>query len=566
MKKLIIALMCLTFVFAGCDKDTAVNTTGVTIKTTLSETQATTATKETETTTVTTETEPVTTETAPPLEIHEQPKEFSIENVSSVEDYFGGDVLYKADFDGDGKDETCTVKIVGHGTQCYVEEIEITKANGEKMVVEHPITATGMRSYFHMGKDSYSINLDDALENITYPFDALSTPEEHLIPIAFGDIFDYSVIGDKLYFSGSLACGFSEVVGEVIYEYAYRDGALRISRIGYIDAIGDVIYDLRDVYAKDSLLVDPCMGGDWVESLPDAEPIVTASAIMKQPEFFVYEKGLTYYVKWRTDPLEEDYTYRKYTLTLPEGYTDGEIISDGPGGGSGELGFLVHAKKGDTDVALWYLFYADRLKAPIYVWENEYLTFTPDEGSKLSEIYAYTPYCIARMYVSTEDERVLYYIVDHTDWQRIRYDKIDGAHPPMAKDLITFADVNFDGEEDICLKLGNFGAQGAVNVRAYLRTDYNNYILCESFEEIPNPVIDAENKQILGTNRESAAEYSYRKFEFKDGEFVKVADILYNADTETVEMDGEVFPSAEFETDDGLWNIPYTKWFDIITE
>ena len=363
MKK-IFAAMLVALLFAGCGESENTFTTqgeATAVETVVSF----------ETTVQTPTTTEPTSETTAKENIGSQPDEFDIKDVSSVEDYFGGDVIYMADFDGDGKDESCTVKVVGHGTQCYVEEIEIKRSNGEKIVVEHPTTATGMRSSFHMQEDRYTIYLDNSCEEIIYPFDTLSTPEEHLIPIRFGDIFDYSVIGDKLYFSGSLACGFSEVLGEVVYEYSYLDGALKISRIGYKDVIGGVVYDLCDVAVTDSLLVDPCIGGDLVDELPEAEPIVTASAIMKQPEFFVYEKGLTYYVKWRNSPTEEDYTYTQYTLTLPMGYTDGEIIFDGPGGGSGELGFLVRAKKGDTDVALWYLFYADRLEAPVCVWENE---------------------------------------------------------------------------------------------------------------------------------------------------------------------------------------------------
>ncbi|MBQ4557403.1 MAG: hypothetical protein IJA60_07145 [Clostridia bacterium] len=577
IRVLILAVAMVFFLAACIDKSENVNgetestavaivtesaTSDTTTETTV-ETAAVVSTKENTTAEVTTE-GIATAETA--VKKKEQPKEFDIDKTSSVENYSFGAVEYKADFDGDGNDETCTVKVVGHGTQCYVEQIKITRENGERIVVEHPITAKGMRSYFHKYKDYYNIYLDDAYDDITYPFDTLATPEEHLTNISFGDIFDYSVIGNKLYFRGSLACSMSEILGDVVYEYTYHDGALKVSRIGYRDYIGGVDYDLCDVVITSSLLVEPCMGGEVVLKLPDAEPLVSASAIMKQPEFFVYEKGLTYYVKWQNSPLKEDYTYTKYTLTLPAGYTDGEIISDGPGGGSGELGFLVRAKKGTDDVALWYLFYADRLAAPVEVWENEHLTFTPDEGTRLNDLYAYSPYYIARQYVNT-DNWVLYYIIDLPDGQRIRYDKEDGAHPPMAKDILTFADVNFDGIEDLCLKLGSFGAQGAVNVRAYLgNDDYETYTLCESFEDIPNPVIDAENRQILGTNRESAGEYSYRKFEFKNGEFVKTLELLYNVDNETVEIGGEVLSAEEFTISGSEWDIESTKWFNILTE
>ncbi len=565
MKKFIIAIMCLSAVLAGCSKGDVTETADASTFATVTETEVVTTAEET----VTTTDEVVTTEDTTPLITGEQPTEFSIDNAISVEDYWNGDVLYKADFDGDGEKENCVVKILGHGTQCYVEDIEITKANGEKIVVEHPTTATGTRTSFYKTKDNYELYLECDTDNdtvIIYPFDTLSTAKENLVNPIFGDIFDYSVIGDRLYFRGSVACGFSEVLGDVIYEYEYRNGALRVSHIWYRDYINDMDYDAGRSTRGSIILVDPSTQEKGDITLPESEPLVEARAIMGNPTFLVYEKGLTYYVKQYTSALSDEYTLKKYTLSLPAGYTDGVIISDGPGGGSGELGFLVSAKKDDRDVALWYLFYADRLAAPVEVWENDYLSFTPDENTRLHEVYAYSPYCIARTYVSTEDERWLYYIIDLGGGQRIRYDKLEDAHPPMANNLVTFADVNFDGIDDLCLKLGNFGAQGFVMVRAYLGIGYDKYTLCESFENISNPALDAENKQILGTNRRSAAERYFTKYEFKNGEFVKVEELLYNADTETVEINGEVLPSAEFETADGLWNIPYTKWSDIIGE
>lgn len=162
------------------------------------------------------ETAAKTTAPATSVETQEVPAVFTMDAARSVEDYYGGDVLYKADFDGDGEKENCTVKIVCHGTQCYVEEIEITRTSGEKIVVEHPTTATGMRSNLYKSKACYNI----------------------------------------------------------------------------------------------------------------------------------------------------------YLHAGPEGYTDGVIISGSPGGGSGELGLAVQAKKGEHDVVLQYLFYADRLAAPVAVWEN----------------------------------------------------------------------------------------------------------------------------------------------------------------------------------------------------
>ena len=566
MKKILAAMLCLCLLLTGCDKSTVSDTA---VSDAISAPEQTTAKTDMQTTASETATAEVTTAAS---KIHQQPTEFSMDNLSSVEDYFGGDVLYNADFDGDGKKETCTVKVLGHGTQCYVEEIVIERENSEKITVEHPTTATGMHSNFYK-YGSYDISFWDGVDHteyVKYTFDMLDTAKEDLTPLRFGDIFDYSVIGDTLYFRGSLACSPSEVVGDIIYAYTYHGGELRVSHMWYEDYINEKTLDIGDLAMHDFLLVKPCKEDTTDVTLPDIEPLIVSRAIMSNPEFLVFEKGLTYYVKQYSSPLSNEFSLNKYTLCLPEGYTDGEIISDSPGGGSGELGLAVHAKKGESDVVLHYLFYSDfagKLKAPVEVREDKDSIFTPDAGTKLYEVYAdaSSHRCVVRAYANADGE-VLYYIIDLLDGQRIRYDMIEGAQSAAAKDIAAFADVNFDGMDDFCLKLGNFGAQGLVLVRAYLREENGKYTLCESFEKISNPAVDAESKQIFSTNRESASECWYRKYEFKDGEFVKTAELLYNAADETVKIGENVLSSAEFTQADSAWDLLNKKWSDIVTE
>lgn len=359
--KRIILLLALALLLTACGKDCIKEQSQTASTTTAEITPQTTVTAE-ETTVETTM-----------VEVKEAPAVFSMEATVSVEDYFGGDVLYKADFDGDGEKDNCIVRIVGHGTQCYVEEIEITRSGGEIMVVEHPTTATGMRSNLYKFTDNYGIYLHAGPEgytDIVYPFDSLSTPEENLIKPRFGDIFDYSVIGDKLYFRGSIACGMSEVLGDIIYEYTYCDGSLKVSHIQYKDYIYGVDYDIGDIEPTNFLLVEPCKEDKKYVTLPEGDYLVEAHAIMSNPQFLVYEKGLTYYVKQYTSAISDEYMLKKYTLSLPDGYTDGIIVSGNAGGGSGEVGLAVQAKKGDEDVLLHYLFYADKLAAPVEVWEE----------------------------------------------------------------------------------------------------------------------------------------------------------------------------------------------------
>ena len=90
-----------------------------------------------------------------------------------------------------------------------------------------------------------------------------------------------------------------------------------------------------------------------VDSLPkgDSEAIFKASPIGYDPEFFVFEEGLTLYFR-------RYYSHECYiaTLTLPDGITDGQIIHVSRGGGSGEVDIVVKAMNGQNEVYLNYYF------------------------------------------------------------------------------------------------------------------------------------------------------------------------------------------------------------------
>ena len=88
------------------------------------------------------------------------------------------------------------------------------------------------------------------------------------------------------------------------------------------------------------------------------------------------------------------------------------------------------------------------------------------------------------------------------------------------KNRLVEKDVNFDGKNDILLFRGHYGNQGFVSYSCYLQTE-NKFELCESFSEIPNPVIDKENKVILCYWRNWAASHSIGKYYFIDGKFIE---------------------------------------------
>ncbi len=89
---------------------------------------------------------------------------------------------------------------------------------------------------------------------------------------------------------------------------------------------------------------------------------------------------------------------------------------------------------------------------------------------------------------------------------------------------LILADVNFDGETDILVKQGHFGAQGLVTYSCYLAAD-SDYQTCESFSEIPNPAIDFQNEKILGCWRNWAASHSWAMYQSAGDSFV-MTDLL----------------------------------------
>lgn len=79
-------------------------------------------------------------------------------------------------------------------------------------------------------------------------------------------------------------------------------------------------------------------------------------------------------------------------------------------------------------------------------------------------------------------------------------------------------DVNFDGEKDILVQNGHYGNQGTEYYSCYL---YHNgsYQQCDSFSEIPNASVDAQNQYMLGSWRNSAASHGYGIYLFENGRY-----------------------------------------------
>jgi len=88
--------------------------------------------------------------------------------------------------------------------------------------------------------------------------------------------------------------------------------------------------------------------------------ILKGSPLGGTSTLYVWDMGLVFYVI--RQPSEADPTeYYRGTLDLPEGYTDGRIVSVGAGAGSGEILLTVMAEKDGATVALDYLGLSDSL-------------------------------------------------------------------------------------------------------------------------------------------------------------------------------------------------------------
>lgn len=117
-----------------------------------------------------------------------------------------------------------------------------------------------------------------------------------------------------------------------------------------------------------------------IEALPaDTEhALLTGAPVGGNPRFFVFEDDLTYYVRRYYDAANLDIvSYYKCELSLPSGYTDGEIIAVRAGAGSGEVILTVSANKDGESTYLDYLFYSDNLADPVYIWVGETTPIRP---------------------------------------------------------------------------------------------------------------------------------------------------------------------------------------------
>ena len=140
---------------------------------------------------------------------------------------------------------------------------------------------------------------------------------------------------------------------------------------------------------------------------------------------------------------------------------------------------------------------------------------------------------------------------------------------PTADNLVLETDADFDGKNDILMWLGHFGNQGLVRYACYLSRG-SEFVECSSFADIANPAIDAENRVVLSSWRNSAMSHSYAMFYFIDGAFVEMERLTEEAVlrendemlwtwTDEVFVDGEWQIREYFTEDDYEHDVLYTE-------
>ncbi|MDE6107885.1 MAG: hypothetical protein K2F83_04325 [Oscillospiraceae bacterium] len=90
----------------------------------------------------------------------------------------------------------------------------------------------------------------------------------------------------------------------------------------------------------------------------------------------------------------------------------------------------------------------------------------------------------------------------------------------VEEEKLVFADVDYDGTEEILVGRGHFGNRGYLFYACYFQRE-GTLQFCESFSEIRNPCLDREKKAILSCWTQSGAGYVWSFYEYQEQSFVE---------------------------------------------
>lgn len=207
------------------------------------------------------------------------------------------------------------------------------------------------RALIHVEDKYYSFMLDGKTEE-----DWLTNPKgtEYLIKT-----YEYNGDPSKVYnilfrYADTVVCDF--VVNQ--YQYDPED---------YFDTVIQPLIDsavvIPDESASEPHTDSPCLSAE-VNALPKpAEEARIKKSIGGSPVIYVFDDDLRFYLAYLHGDMSIA-TLSECTLSLPDGYTDGRIITAEGAGGSGEFRLIVAAKVKGINVMLDYLFYSENFPQP----------------------------------------------------------------------------------------------------------------------------------------------------------------------------------------------------------
>ena len=203
-----------------------------------------------------------------------------------------------------------------------------------------------------------------------YDFAFYDTPEptEHDVPLLTFSVADY---GNAVYLAGSAVF---EEVGGVSYKALYTlDRAAAETLFAACEPHKEALGETEPAESKDSLQRPiPPIELTPLKSLPHAEGEARFSAapVGGNPKMYFFDDGLTFYFR-RYLSTQLDTEYFSGTLTLPDGFTDGKIVSVMSGAGSGELFVSLEAIRGGKKEYLTCAFFGTEPPTVAYVLDEK---------------------------------------------------------------------------------------------------------------------------------------------------------------------------------------------------
>ncbi len=142
---------------------------------------------------------------------------------------------------------------------------------------------------------------------------------------------------------------------------------------------------------------------------------------------------------------------------------------------------------------------------------------------------------------ATSDRSVLYWNIVLDNGQKIILEPESGVSVlPDISEIVSFADVNFDGIKDLLICKGAYGVRENVYYKCYLNNS-DKYILCDGFDSIANPTIDEVNKLIYGSPKSGVNKSDKYIYGIFDNSIV-----LFDT---TAEVDEKTYDRIVFQTD-----------------